>query len=285
MASNDRATIIAVGDVCVDRDDPHSMFDLVRNDLEQADVTSARSRRRIPRAGRRVPSCACRCAPRPRTSMPSHARDSTSPLSRATTAWIGARTRFSTRSSTCNSKGVKVVGAGKNLAAAREPVISETPRRHRRLARGPVRSFRTTTGRTRSARAARRRGPHAVRSDRARPAGHAAADPVLSVRGRSRRDELRHRPARERVDVVARLDALGHPLQGSGDRAVPEDLRPGRDRRGRRHGARPSRAHPQSRRDVQGRSRSSTACATSPSTCTCRRRSGTTPCGASASRS
>jgi len=126
MPSNGRATIIAVGDVCVDRADPHSMFDLVRNDLEQADVRFCQiettySTRGAPSPVVRVP---LRASPENVDAIARAGFNVASFASNHCLDW--GPDAFLDTIDHLNSRGVKVVGAGKNLAAAREPVISET---------------------------------------------------------------------------------------------------------------------------------------------------------------
>lgn len=126
MSSNDPVTIIAVGDVCVDRADPHSIFDLVRSDLKRSDVAFCQiettySTRGTPNPLVRVP---LRAQPKNADAIAHAGFNVASFASNHCMDW--GTDAFLDTIDHLSSRGVRVIGAGKNLAEARQPVVSET---------------------------------------------------------------------------------------------------------------------------------------------------------------
>jgi poly-gamma-glutamate capsule biosynthesis protein CapA/YwtB (metallophosphatase superfamily) len=125
MKSNEELLVYAVGDVAPSRKDPDSLFDNVRNELTQADIAFCQLEINLTERGSRLPQCRHTDRTHP---LAAHA------LKRAgfnVVSWAGnhcmdwGREGFFDTIDALKAADLKVVGAGANITAAREPVIVE----------------------------------------------------------------------------------------------------------------------------------------------------------------
>jgi poly-gamma-glutamate capsule biosynthesis protein CapA/YwtB (metallophosphatase superfamily) len=126
MKSRQEVLLYAVGDVAPSRKNPDSIFDLVRADLKQADISFCQLEINLTERGSRLPQCRHTDRTHPSTA---HA------LTRAgfnVVSWAGnhcmdwGREGFFDTMEALRAANLSVVGAGATIAQAREPVIVES---------------------------------------------------------------------------------------------------------------------------------------------------------------
>ena len=122
---DDKVTLIAVGDVMPDRDEPETIFELSSQSLQKYDIRFGQleivlSERGSPCSASRVPR---RTHPRNVRALKAANFDVLSFAGNHTLDW-GPEAMFDTID-ICNREGIKVVGAGADINEARKPVILE----------------------------------------------------------------------------------------------------------------------------------------------------------------
>ncbi|MGH8617597.1 MAG: CapA family protein [Burkholderiales bacterium] len=126
MSDQATATLIAVGDVCVDRTSPDSIFDLVRDNLQEADfafcqIETTYSTRGAPSPVVRVP---LRADPANVGAIARAGFNIASFASNHCMDW--GPEAFTDTIDHLSASGIGVIGAGRNLADARKPLIVES---------------------------------------------------------------------------------------------------------------------------------------------------------------
>ena len=125
MSHSKRTLVVAVGDVCVDRAEPDSIFDLIRGEIKEADlafcqIETTYSERGSPNPLARIPF---RASPANVAAIARAGFNVASFASNHCMDW--GEQAFADTLANLNASGVKTFGAGGNIAAARKPLVIE----------------------------------------------------------------------------------------------------------------------------------------------------------------